>query len=87
MEDLKYLDTLADIERELQEIISIYNLRSLGLVGKATLVRLRLEQNMVLAEAVARHNRVLRYFAGEPVEPVAHSAEAILVGVMGGDAG
>ena len=86
MDDMSYLDTLADIERELQQIIHEYNMRILGLVGKAQLVGLRMEQNEVLMQVLEKHRRSLQYMLGVPVEPVAHSAEAVLVGVMGGDA-
>lgn len=86
MEDMKYLDTLADIDRELWEIVNSYNARLLGVVGRDNLVGLRMEQNEVLMQAIKKHRRTLMYLLGMPVEPVAHSVEAILVGVMGGDA-
>ena len=85
-DDMKYLDTLIDNGRELQSILTEYDLRMVGMVGKANLIGLQLERINVLLEVLKKQERVLRFLLGEPVEPMAHSAEAILVGVMGGDA-
>jgi hypothetical protein len=83
-DDMSYLETLNEISRELRQIVDEYDLMITGMVGKANLVGLRLEQNEALSTLVAKHNRVLRFHAGLPVQPVAHSAEAVLIGTMGG---
>jgi len=50
------------------------------------LVKLTRELHERLAEAIAKQERTLKYLAGEPYEPVAHPAAAILVGVGEGSA-
>lgn len=83
MDDMRYLEVLDEIDRELQQVVVDYNLRMLGVVGKKNLLKIRLEQNLVLAEIVKKHNRVLRFQMGEEIEPVAHAGEAVLLGVGG----
>lgn len=56
------------------------------MTDKDALLRLRREQNSVMAEVLKKHARAMAYMAGEPYEPVAHAAEAILVGVGAGSA-
>lgn len=80
---MRYLEVLDEIDRELQQVVVDYNLRMLGVVGKKNLLKIRLEQNLVLAEIVKKHNRVLRFQMGEEIEPVAHAGEAVLLGVGG----
>ena len=83
MDDMSYIETLTDMICELEAIVTQYRTRSIGIVGKANLVNIALEQNIILTEALKRHARVLRFHLGEPVAPVAHSAEAVLIGTMG----
>jgi hypothetical protein len=86
-EDLSYLTSLEAADNELFSIVVDYTERCQGLVGKATLIGLRLERGHVLIEAIKKHERVFRYLLGQSVEPIAHPAEAVLVGIMGGGAG
>ncbi len=81
MDDMKYLEVLDEIDRELQRVVSEFNLRMIGIVGKRNLLNLRMEQNAILADMVKKHNRILRFQLGEDVEPVAHAGEAVLLGV------
>jgi len=51
------------------------------------LIRIAREMHSGISEALAKHERTLKYLAGEPYEPVVHEAEAILVGIGGGASG
>ncbi len=81
MDDMRYLDTLDDMDRELQQTIIDYNNRRIGMVGRANLLNAWIEENEVLAAIISKHRRVLKFLNGESVEPIAHSAEAVLIGV------
>ena len=84
MEDLSYIETLHNMDEELQKIIIKYNNQRVGVVGKANLVAIWREELAVLKVKIEDHERVLKFIMGEPYEPVAHSAEGVLIGVGGG---
>ena len=46
-------------------------------------MKLRLEQNELLAEIVRKQRRHLRFMNGEQIEPETHYAECVLVGFGG----
>jgi hypothetical protein len=81
MEDMTHMTPLDAIGRELAEIAAEYNRRSNGLTDKDALVAIRREQLDVLDDFITKSRRVLRYLNGEPVEPVVHYGEAVLVGI------
>jgi len=81
-----YLSSLEDIDREHQQIFLHYNRRAQGLIGE-DLINLRLEQTEAWIQALEKHRRVLKFLKGEPIEPVAHPAEGVLIGTFGGVTG
>jgi hypothetical protein len=84
VEDKQYLGVIDAIGMELHAILVDYNQRANGITDKSALIALRLEQFNALEESVKKNRRVLKFLNGEQVEPVAHSGEAVLVGVFGG---
>ncbi len=86
VEDMRHLAIIADLDRELQELIISYNRRAEGVTARDEALSLRLEQNTHMLDVLTEHRRVLRYHLGLPYEPVAHEAVAVLEGVGGGSA-
>ena len=85
IEDMRHLAVISALADELQEALTRYNRLSNGISDKDTLLRLRLEQNDLLAEIVRKQRRHLRYMNGEQIEPEIHSANCdIFVVVEGG---
>lgn len=82
-DDKEYIDGLFEMDREIHLIIEQFNRRAaeLSLSGKDGMVALKLEQNAALTEALKKHRRVMDYWLGNPIEPVAHVGEAVLTGV------
>jgi hypothetical protein len=81
--DMQHLDVMHSIDQELQSIIVRYNQMAHGLTDKKELIALRCQQLDELQESLNKNRRILKFLAGEKVEPVAHSAEAVLIGVGG----
>jgi hypothetical protein len=73
-------------ENELLNILDDYEAKCWN-QNEQEILRLRREENRLLAEACFRHKRELDLLAGEKVEPVAHDASATLVAIVGGSSG
>jgi hypothetical protein len=84
IEDMQHIQVLDALGKEIVSLAFDYNVRANGVTDKATLIALRVEQNEALCELLAKHRRALDFMAGKPVKPVAHTAEAVLIGVVGG---
>lgn len=56
------------------------------MTDKGELIHIARQSNDLFISALSRQRRTLKFMAGEPYEPVAHEAEAVLVGVLGGGA-
>lgn len=78
-----HLAFFRDLAQELESIVISYNTMAFGLMGKDELLKLRLEQNDRMMEMLKKHRRTMDYMQGKPVEPMAHSAEAVLLPVGG----
>jgi len=84
---MEYLHAIDQMDEEVVRLVTNHKNMSAGIVGKANVLQRRLDANAALMEAIKKHDRVLRYMLGQKIEPVAHPAEAVLVGVFGGAAG
>jgi hypothetical protein len=80
---LACISSIEEMDQEIERIISDSRNRLVGLVAMDNIVGIRRETNSLLMEAIKKHDRHLRHLLGEPIEPVAHTAEAVLVGVFG----
>jgi hypothetical protein len=80
MEDKRYLTLFDEIARELEVAIVGFNRQANGISDRNELLKIRREQNAVLAEAVARHKRAMDYLKGKPIEPQMHFGESVLLG-------
>lgn len=82
-EDKEYIDGLFEMNNEIQSIIELFNRRSaelsLGGKGKDALIALKVEQNAALVEALRKQRRILEFWQGKPIEPEAHTGEAVLL--------
>lgn len=84
VKDARHLEVVEGHSRELMDLITQFNARASGVTDKEELLAIRLEQNAAMVELLRGHRRALQFMAGLPVEPQVHTAEAVLVGVMGG---
>lgn len=84
---LEYLHQIDLMDEEVVRLVTNHKNTSVGILGKTNILQRRWEANQVLLEAIKKHDRVLRYMMGQEVEPVAHTGEAVLIGVFGGAAG
>lgn len=85
-EDMTHLEIFDAHAREVIELIRRYNADVSGVTDKVELIRIRTRHIQDLTGLLAQQSRVMRYMAGEPVEPQVHFAESILHGVGGGGA-
>ena len=86
IEDLQHVTVLNAMAEEILRVCVRYNEQANGVTDKATLLDIRTRQNDELADLLGWHRRALDHMAGKPVEPIAHEATAVLVGVVGGTA-
>lgn len=81
IDDKQFLGLIDDQVRQIQANIVEYNSRANGMTDKEPLLNLRIEQYVALREMVVEHERILRFLRGEKVEPKAHEARAVLIGL------
>lgn len=76
------LDALRALASEWRDTVEMFDRAAFGL-DEAALIKLRLEQNAILAEIARKQARHLRFMAGEKIEPENHECEAVLFAVGG----
>jgi hypothetical protein len=81
MEDMTHMVPLDAIGRELVDIATEYNRRVNGLTDKAELIAIRREQLDMVEDFLKKNRRTLKYLNGDPIEPIVHHGEAVLIGV------
>jgi hypothetical protein len=79
--DATHLQVLFDMAQEVQVLISHFNARESGLQDRVQLCDLRIQRNRELIMKLEDQIRALDWMAGRPIEPVAHEATAVLVGI------
>jgi hypothetical protein len=84
IEDMRHLQVIDDLQREIYVLLAHYNARCNGRTDKIELVDIRLAQHEALILKLQDQIRALNHLAGRPVEPVAHEATAVLIGVGAG---
>jgi len=83
IEDMRHLEVLAGLAREIQSVINNYNALENGVTDKQKLVEMRIEQNIKLLDLLRQQRRALQFMAGEKIEPEMHFGEGVLIGTFG----
>ncbi len=86
MEDMRHLEVLEAMTKELLDTITEFNRLRSGITDRARLLDIYFGQAEALETLLAKHNRTLCFMAGLPYDPQVHFAEAVLEGVGGGGA-
>jgi hypothetical protein len=80
IENMRHLETLDALAREVQDLIVKYNSRCSGITAKNELCALRLEQNVAMTELLAKQKRALEFMLDGMVQPQMQFGEAIIDG-------
>jgi len=86
MEDMSHMQFFQEVDQELTAAIVEYQRKTFGIVDRNKLIALRTEQAELLMDLIKKHRRTMDFMQGKKVEPMAHSAEAVLFPVLGGNA-
>lgn len=76
-----HLQVFEDLKNELQWCLNRHNAEASGKTDKQQLAELYLARLDDFERLCADQRRAVRHIAGLPVEPIAHEATAVLVGI------
>lgn len=83
VEDKRHMDIFWQMTAEIENHAVEYNRRMSGVTDKKTLIAERSRYNKELIALIDKHDRAMRFMAGQPVQPETHFGEGVLIAVGG----